>query len=183
MKTLFIVMSVLGAIIIVSGIAMDAPLFMYPILLGGLAGIGFFLAPLFKQADEMLASGKIILRDPDFMKNAQIFTLSKVSMDDLIAALKNEGLPFVGLEWKTGNDAMGFRYSDWTAQMVKIGSDENCDRYEFVFLQWQTIRGSAVSFTQMNQLLTAVEKAFLRLDPSTKVQTERNKINTKSSFF
>ena len=183
MKRMFVVLGVIFAIIAITFIALGEPM---GILIGfGICVVvGFFVAPLFKQADEMFASGAIIKRDAGFMENIQRFTLSKASAENLIAAMKNEGLPFAGLEWKTGNDAMGFKYSDWTAQLVKLDGDANSDRYEFGFLQWQTNQyGGSVTVTQMNQLLTAIEKAFLKLDPNTKVQTERGKVKTKSSFF
>ncbi|MDR2558067.1 MAG: hypothetical protein LBC86_00770 [Oscillospiraceae bacterium] len=184
MKRLFIVMAVLGAIIIVTCLVAGASPMMYFIFIGMLVVIGIFLAPLFKQADEMLASGKIINRDANFMENVQRFNLSKVSQENLIAAMKKEGLPFAGLEWKTGDGVMGFKYADWTAKLIKLDGDDNSDRYEFGFLNWQTNKyGGSVTFTQMNQLLTAIEKAFIKLDPNTKVQTERGKIKTKSSFF
>ena len=184
MRRMIIVLAVLGAIILVTCLAMGAPPMVYLICLVVLVVVGFFVAPLFKQADEMFASGAIIKRDAKFMENAQIFTLSNVSTETLIAAMKNAGLPFAGLEWKTGNDAMGFRYSDWTAQLIKLDGGDGFDSYEFGSLQWQTMQyGGIVSITQMNQLLTAIEKAFLKIDSNTKVRTERGKVNTKSSFF
>jgi hypothetical protein len=184
MKRLYIALAVIGGIMIVTCLAIGAPPMMYLIMLGILAVVGFFTAPLFKQADEMLASGKIINRDPSFRENIEIFTLSKTSTESLIAAMKNEGLPFAGLEWKTGTDAMGFSYSDWTAQLVKLDGNDVFDKYEFRFLQWQEGRGGgSITITQMNQLLTAIEKAFISLDPNTKVQIERAKITTKTKFF
>ena len=182
MKRLFIILLVLGSIMIITCLALDAPPMLYLICLGIIAGVGFFVAPLFKQADEMFASGAIIRRDANFMENVQRFTLSKVGMDNLIAAMKNEGLPFSGLEWKTGNGDMGFRYKDWTAHLVKLDGGDNTDKYEFGFSQWQTNK-YGVTLMQMNQLLTAIEKAFFKLDSNTIVQTKRGKIYTKSSFF
>ena len=183
MKRMFIVLGVIFAIIAITFLVLGEPMGIL-IGFGIVVVVGFFVAPLFKQADEMVASGKIITRDANFMGNIQRFTLSKQSTESLIAAMKNEGLPFAGLEWKTGNDAMGFKYSDWTAQLTKLAGGDNSDRYEFGFLQWKTNQyGGSVTFTQMNQLLTAIEKAFLKLDPNTKVQTERSKVKTQSSFF
>jgi len=151
----------------------------YLIIFGIFVVLYFICAPLYKQAAELQAQGKIITRNPNFVETAQIFILSNVSMENIIAALKAEGLPFAGLEWKTGDDAMGFWYDKWTAQVVKIDSDDDRDRYKFNFTEWQPYAGTAVNSTQMNQLLTAIEKAFIKLDSNTKVQTERIKFNTK----
>ena len=185
---LLVVMGVLAAICIVTALAMGAPPFMYIVFLVMFAVLYFIFAPIYKQAAEqgaaLMNEGRIINRDQDFMKNAQIFTLSSVSMESIVATLKNEGLPFDGLEWRTGADAMTFKGSDWDAQMVKLESSEGRDKYQFSFLQWETMQyGGAVNFTAMNVLLTAIEKAFLKLDPNTKVQTERIKVNTNSKFL
>ena len=183
MKRMFIVLGVIFAIIAITFLALDEPRGVW-IGLGIVVVVGFFVAPLFKQADELFASGAIIKRDANFMENVQRFPLSMISTESLITAMKNEGLPFPGLAWKIGEDAMEFRYSDWTAQLIKLDCGDDFARYEFKFLQWKTDQyGGSVTFTQMNQLLTAIEKAFLKLDANTKVQTERAKTNTKSSFF
>ena len=183
MKRMFIVLGVIFAIVAITFLALDMPGGVW-IGLGIVVVVGFIVAPLFKQADEMLASGAIINRDANFMENVQRFSLSMISTESLITAMKNEGLPFPGLEWKTGNDAMSFKYSDWTAQLIKVESNDDFARYEFKFLQWKANQyGGSVTLTQMNQLLTTIEKAFINLDSNTKVQSERAKISTKSSFL
>jgi hypothetical protein len=182
-RNAIIVGTVIALIAIITCIAADAPPIMYLILIGMGAVVFFIVAPIIKQSSEMLNEGKIITRDANFMKNAQIFTLSKVSIESLVAAMKTEGLPFAGLAWKAGNNTMTFSYNQWAAQMIKLPGDDGYDKFRFSFTRWQTMKyGQAVDFTQMNQLLTAIEKALLKLDPSTKVQTEQIKVNTKSSF-
>jgi len=185
---LLLVMGVLAAICVVTALAMNAPPFMYIVFLVIFAVMYFIFAPIYKQAAEqgaaLMAEGRIINRDSEFMKNAQTFSLSKVSMDEIITAMKNKGLPFDGLEWKTGDGVMTFKGSDWDAQMVKLESGDNRDKWKFSFLSWNEMKyGGATSFTAMNVLLTAVEKAFISLDPSTKVQTERIKVNTNNKFL
>jgi hypothetical protein len=185
---LLLVMGVLATICVVTALVMNAPPFMYLIFIGIFVFLYFIFAPIYKQAAEqgaaLMKEGLIITRDAEFMKNAQTFSLSKVSMDDLIVAIKNMGLPFDGLEWKTGEGVMTFKCSTWDAQMVKLESSDGRDRWKFSFLSWDEMRyGGASSFTAMNVLLTAVEKAFISLDPNTKVQTERIKVNTNSKFL
>jgi hypothetical protein len=185
MKRLFIVLAVIGGIMFITCLAIDAPPLVYFVLIGILVFVGFLTAPIFKQADELKADGKIINRDPSFVESAQIFTLSSISKDTLVTALKNEGLPFNGLEWKTSGDSFGFSYNRWTAQMVKLDCEAtNLSRYKFSFTGWQTMsHGTIIDIMQMNQLLTAIEKAFIKLDQNTKVKTERIKVNTNSSIF
>jgi hypothetical protein len=184
MKKLYIALAVFAAIMLVTCLALDAPGIMYLICLGIIVFVYFVTAPIFKQAEALQSEGKIVKRDPNFVETAQIFTFSKVSMDDIIAALKKEGLPFAGLEWKATDNAFGFIYSDWAAQIVKTNGDEAHDIFTFSFTQWKTMKYSVVSnITQMNQLLTAIEKAFLKFDSNTKVRAERVKVNTKNSFF
>ena len=185
---LMLVMGVLAVICVVTALAMNAPPFIYVVFIGIFAVLYFIFSPIYTQAAEqgnaLIEAGMIIHRDAEFMKNAYIFSLSKIDMDDLIAAMKDEGLPFAELEWKTGTDAMTFRGSHWDAQMVKLESGEAGDQYQFKFLQWEIMPyGGATHFTQMNILLTAIEKAVLKLDPHTTVQTERIKIETNSRFI
>ncbi len=186
MKRLYVALGILGAIMVVTCVAVEAPGIVYLIVLGILAVVGFFLAPMFKQADAMLSSGQIIQRDPGFVEMAQTFTLAKATQEEIVAAFKREGLPFAGLEWKTAEGAMGFRYNGWTAEIISLGSADGRDRYRFSFTGWRTVGSSChtvADITQMNQLLTAIEKAFLKLDSSTKVQTERIKVKSQSKLF
>jgi len=183
MKRMFVVLGVIFAIIAITGLALGETMVIW-IGLGIVVVVGFFVAPLFKQADTMLASGQIIKRDADFMKNSQTFTISRVGMDALINAIKDKGLPYDGLEWKTGDGVMTFKSRYWEAQMIKLDSDDSCDKWQFTFLSWEEgSYGSATGHTEMNAVMTAIEKAFIALDPNTKVQTERIKVNTKSKFI
>jgi hypothetical protein len=182
------VIGVLFAVCTVTALVMNAPLFIYLIFIIIFAVLYFIFAPIYKQAYEqgnaLMSEGRIINRDAEFMKNAQTFSLAKINMESLITAMKNEGLPFDGLEWRTGPDVMTFKGSNWDAQMVKLASNNERDKFQFSFLKWETMPyGGAVNFTQMNVLLTAIEKAFLSLDSTTKVQTERIKVDTKNNFF
>ena len=179
-----IAVAVMALIAIVTCLAMDAPPMVYFLLLVVGVVVYFIVAPIVKEAGKLHAEGKIVTRDAGFMKNAQTFTVSKVSTDTLISAMKKEGLPFARLDWKAGEDAMTFSYNQWAAQMVRSSGDDGHDKFRFSFTGWQTMKyGQAIDFTQMNQLLTAIEKAFIKLDPNTKVQTEQIKVNTKSSFL
>jgi len=179
-----LISAVLAAIVLVTCLVLDAPPMMYLLMLGVGVVVYFIVAPVIREAGKLESEGKIITRDVNFVETAQIFTISKVSMENLIAAMKNEGLPFAGLEWKTSSDAMGFKYNGWSAQMTKTDGDDTHDIYRFSFTQWQTMRyGTAADITQMNQLLTAIEKAFIKLDSSAKVKTERLKVQTKNKFF
>jgi hypothetical protein len=182
-RNVIIACAVMALIAVITCLALDAPPLVYLILIGVGVVVYFMVAPMVKQAGKLFDEGKIITRDPNFVETAQIFTISKVGTENLIAALKNEGLPFAGLEWKTASDAMRFEYSGWSAQMVKVDCDDSHDKFKFNFTQWQTMKyATVVDITQMNQLLTAIEKAFIKLDSSAKVQTERNKVNTKTVF-
>jgi|GEM_PF-5908007 len=185
---LLLVLGVIAAICIVVALAINAPPFMYLVFLVIFAVLYFIFAPIYNQAAEqgesLMKDGLIINRDIDFMKDAQTFSLSNISMNTLIAAMKNNGLPFDGLEWKTGENVMTFTYRTWDAQMVKLDDNDDGVRWEFSFLSWERMQyGGAVDFTPMNMLLTAVEKSFVALDSNTKIQTERIKINTNSKFL
>ena len=183
-NSVLIASAVMALIAVVTCIAMDAPPIMYLTLLGMGVVVYLIVAPTVKNAAKLHTEGKTVTRDVNFTRNAQIFTLSKMPMDALISAMKNEGLPFDGLSWKAGEDAMSFSYNQWDAQMIKLPNDDEYDKFRFSFTGWQTMKyGQAVDITQMNQLLTAIEKAFIKLDPNTKVKTEQIKVNTKSSFL
>ena len=179
-----IISAILAGIFFITLLAYDAPPILYLMIPGVGILVYFLAAPAVKAASRLESDGKIVTRNPDFVETAQIFKLSKVSIAEITTMLKKEGLPFSGLEWRTSDDAMGFQYNGWTAQFYKVDSDDEHDRYRFNFTQWQTVRYSIVTdIVQMNQLLTAIEKALIKLDPSTKVQTERLKHRTSNRFF
>ena len=68
-------------------------------------------------------------------------------------------------------------------QGYKCERDDGKDCYGFQFLEWTERQGMIQYEAHMNTVLTAIERAFLQLDPQTEVSTEYVNTKTKPKFF
>lgn len=135
-----------------------------------------------KREKSMAEDGLIIERRHNFVKQAEIFT-TKASIPDFHAAFEKMDKPPMGLTWD-GDSRKGLYFKTnlgFEAQLLAMNSDSDAHRYQFNFTKWRTYNGTPQYITEMNALVTAVEKAFLSVDPSTKVETQDMKV--KSSMF
>ena len=137
------------------------------------------------KINELLEEGRMIKRDISFVETAELFTLATVSFDGLIEAVKKMDLSGTGvsIDSNSTKQALLFKSTGWSAQLYRMEEDGDKSIYCFSFLNWRTYRGIPQDHIQMNILLTEIEKAFLRIDPNTQVQTSKLKLNTKTSFF
>jgi len=138
-----------------------------------------------KRGKKLMDDGRMIKRDISFVNTAELFTLTTVAFDGLIDTIKTMDFSGTGASAESSREkeAVLFKAKGWTAQLYKVEDSDNKSIYCFSFTNWQTYRGIPQNGVQMNILITEVEKAFLRLDPNTKVETARVKTKTKSNFF
>ena len=155
----------------------DIPVWLY--ILVGVLLVGAVLYKVFtlKKEAKLRDQGKLVYRDKDFYRNAEIFTLGPVEPGKVTEGIK-AFLPEFRLA-VNGNTARtvtfkGNAASPWSADLTRVSSDEEKTVYRFEFTGWKSSgrSGKPDDELAMNMLETAVEKMFVTLDPNTKVHTE-----------
>ncbi|MCR5611090.1 MAG: hypothetical protein K6F68_04580 [Clostridiales bacterium] len=147
-----------------------------------------FMALLFylgiRSRNKLIDEGKIILRKSDFMRSAEIFTLDPPDPAAVVAAVKAFDYADMRVSMKGSSEKQQFAFtgSSWGAQLYKQDSDEKA-KYRFEFTNWKSSDGSVKDETNMNKLLTAVEKMFIGFDPNTQVTTVPLELKTKHHLF
>lgn len=133
-----------------------------------------------KKTKQLIADGKIIKRDLQFHKMRETFSLNipeGVNLDDEIKSIITPEMHIN--HGKSDSGVYVFQGYDWKASLKPVQTENGTD-YEFNFLKWKNQKyGTPNNSNQMNLLLTAVEKMFLKLDPNTVVTTKLNKVNVK----
>ena len=156
------------------------------IILGFLVIIGIAVAVGVSRNKKLVSEGKIIKRNISFIKSAETFTLTGGDFTNVVAALKAMDISGIGVGWESKGETQTVIFRSkhgWDAQLSALASDDEKYRYSFQFTRWQTSNGVPQRADTMNMLLTAIEKAFLSLDPNTQVTTAPIKVKTKSSFI
>lgn len=154
--------------------------YLFAFLLTG--GILFFMYLRYKS---LMESGKITKRKGDFVEQAEDFILSLKDPDE-VARLIQE-LPYAEMKVSVypanGNRDFQFTGGGWSARLYRKEDEGEKAVYTFQYLKWETHNGLTVHADQMNMLLTAVEKMFLKLDPATQVKTRLLETKTTHKFF
>ena len=138
-----------------------------------------------RKRANMMAEGVILHRGLDFMKNAETFTCSMESTEKVTEGLQKINYAGMKASMKSNSAAQSFRFAgvDWGAQLRLTGEKDGTYTYRFEFTDWNAGNGVASNADHMNMLLTAIEKMFLEIDPSTKVKTEALQVKTKTNLF
>lgn len=138
-----------------------------------------------KKHNKMVSSGEIISRRPDFMENAEEFTLSAVDPAAVTEAVKamDYNAMHIGLKGSSERQNFEFTGSSWTAKLYKLSENGAQVIYRFEFTGWKTHNGMPQDGLNMNKLTTAVEKIFLGFDPNTQVREVPLELKTKHSFL
>ena len=107
---------------------------------------------------------------------------SKASTGNLKAELEKMVLP---CETKGNTTQATFTGSSYSARLYRVDFDEpsGVAIYRFEFTAWKTNSATYVEAISMNRLMTAVEKAFLALDPNTAVTSYDIDFKTKHSII
>ena len=148
-------------------------------------GVAIFFA--LKAHNKMVAEGKIISRRPDFMENAEEFILSPVDPASVTEAVKGFDYQGMHTSMKGSSEKQIFQFSGngWESRLYRLPAEETQSVYRFEFTHWKTNSGMSMpqGALDMNKLTTAVEKAFLNLDPHTQVRTVPLELHTKHSIL
>lgn len=133
----------------------------------------------------MKEEGKVVKRSYAYEREAEIFTLSNADFGKVVEALQQTDLSKSHISWGSSGESqtISFQTYCWKAELFRLENEGELFRYQFQFTHWETHNGGIKNYTNMNVLLTAVEKLFLQLDPNTKVATERQKVHSKPNFF
>lgn len=159
---------------------------MWIAVVGIIAAIGIGVAIGVSRGKKIKAlqdEGKIVRRDMHYAEKGEEFTSKIGSYGALKEALETLGIPCAA-EGNTATQIL-FSETDFKARLYKKAFDEpsGIGVYRFEFTHWKTDRYSNANETGMNMLLTAVEKAFLKLDPNTGVSTYAMQFKTKHTLF
>ena len=141
-----------------------------------------------KQREKMnqhIADGRMIKRDIRFIETEELFTLSGGDFQRVVSEIQATSFAGTGvsIQKNDAKQAIQFQGSGWAAQLWRQADSGENAVYAFCFTRWKTHRGIPLNHMEMNMLLTAVEKMFLRIDPNTQVQTRALTTKTRPSFF
>lgn len=140
-----------------------------------------------KKEDRLKEEGKIVNREPQYWRLTSYFSTQALK-DAIFSSLQSSAvLSENKINVQQGSAAgstLIFSYKNkWTAELTYSGEKDGSHRYEFSFPHMTTRNGSPYGETEMNITLTAVEKAFLALDPNTTVRTREGQYKSKVKLF
>lgn len=136
-----------------------------------------------KEIEQLRAEGKIVERSYRYAEKGEEFTAKignySVLKDQLVKLVTS-----CGMEGNTDSQVI-FKSANFSAHLYKVDFDEafGIGIYRFEFTQWRTAEYGYADDNKMNMLMTAVEKAFLQLDPNTGVKSYDLNFKTKRSVF
>ncbi len=138
-----------------------------------------------KKQDNAIASGEIIQREKSFFRQSHIFTTNVASVNDLYSAMDLGVFSRRGIECTVvSENKLRFQKKAFgigmTAELNYCGNDNGRNIFRYVVVSYKERDGMDASLYD-NIALTAVEKAFLKLDNTTSV--ERLNTTYTSSFF
>lgn len=123
-----------------------------------------------QKSNRLTSEGKIIKRSSIFYEDAEEFTLTVQDTSEITRKVEAFAYSEMHVSMKGNRDSQTFYFtgSSFEAQLWRKGEDAEKPVYCFQFNRWKTNHNGAVyGIYDMNMLLTAVEKMFLSIDPST----------------
>ncbi|MBQ9438125.1 MAG: hypothetical protein IJU50_07305 [Lachnospiraceae bacterium] len=163
-----------------TGIASVIP----PILIGGaIVAIGLYFAA--KERNQKIAAGLIKDRKEGFENYAEIFRISNFSPEEVLQALLSADYAQKALvERIEGKAALSYKGAGWKAQLYHDSQEPAQNTYRFELLEWYTkIKGIDDGPYDRDLVLTAVEKAFEKLDPALYLATEQIDVKHRYRLF
>ena len=165
-------------------------LFIVFLIAGALIWLSFHLGK--RKKTRLLSEGKIIERKTDFLEQAHCFITKTSSIADIGNALNKAVLSEekISFEPNYGQGIIVFHKGGaggtFGAALRSLGQDGSASyRYKFQVEAYreQRLGVSAEDMHGANVLLTAIERAFMQLDPGTSVQRVKAEYKTKSKFL
>ncbi len=143
-----------------------------------------------KKRKELLDAGKIVKRPYNFHDMAEIFTLGPVSLQAIANVLGRSELGQMGISVQPDyqNQRIIFRQASWVGLLKYMGETGPAEMggksvYRLWISSYRTYRSSVQGATEMNEMMTVVEKTLLGFDPNTQVSTEMVTRKTKTDFI
>ncbi len=135
------------------------------------------------EIKQLRSEGKIVVRNYRYAEKGEEFT-SKIGNYVALKDQLEKLVTFCGMEGNAGS-RVDFKSANFSARLYKVDFDEGSGIgiFNFEFTSWKTERYGNVDDIKMNMLMTAVEKAFLELDPNTGVTSYDLDFKTKRSIF
>lgn len=152
-------------------------------------GIIFYLNA--SKKNKLKTENKIIDRDAIFFKREHFFETSTSSLREIGEAIDKSVLSSESISFEPNYEHgiivfhNNVAYGTFGAGLRAMGNADGVYRYSFKIDAWRETNGAITrqDFFNANVLLTTIEKAFLRLDPQTKVSDQATKITSKHKLF
>ncbi len=139
------------------------------IIIGALIAWAFWYKS--RQLKKFYDSGRMIKRDGKFWDDASIFGLTGASYEIVKANMEKIDLTETSVKITEDNNRFNFIGRDFEAYL-KLESEENGNQvWRYEVYKYDSKYGVPNNKDEMNVVLTAIEKMFLGLDNSTKVET------------
>ncbi len=139
-----------------------------------------------KKFKESLQCGKVLKRSANFYEDKEIFRAFIGDQQSFYNAL-TEAINTAGVCSYSGNygSAVNFSGKNWSAQLVRLQSDDGSTMYSFGVTNIHYSGGRTQYFNpyDINLLLTAIEKVFLQFDINTLVYFQAINFKAKNSLF
>ncbi len=157
--------------------------FLFFVICAAVLGAAYYFGK--QRADRLISEGKIISRDANFYKYAEIFAVKGMSFRDLLAEVKNTDYSDLKVTLYPFDSEIVFKSGNsWNAKISDQGVKDDRNRFKFEFTAWTENKYNVpYGVETMNMMETKIEKMFLKHDESTKVEKEEIKLTTKRKFF
>lgn len=159
----------------------------------GVAVIGYGLIFYLNASkkDKLKSENKIIDRDPIFFKREHCFETSVSGLKEIGDAIDKGALSSETISFEPDYERgiiifhNNVSFGTFGAALRNAGNENGIYRYSFKIDAWRERNGGITrqDMFNANVLLTAIEKAFLKLDPQTKVSEQATKIKSKHTLF
>lgn len=143
------------------------------------------------KKNKLKAENKIIDRDAIFFKREHFFETSVSSLREIGEAIDKNVLSSESISFESNYEHgiivfhNNVAYGTFGAGLRAAGNADGVFRYSFKIDAWREMNMGVTRQDSFNAnvLLTAIERAFLKLDPQTKVSDQATKITSRHKLF
>ena len=157
---------------------------MFWIILIAVVGVGVILGVTqAKKNKELYESGKMTKRNYKITDEAEEFTLVGADFSSVSRAIDSYNFADyrISVSPNKGNQSFTFVCKTWQAGLRRKSDADGKNIWYFSFLNWKEDRYRLPEdVTEMNILVTGIEKIFLSIDPNTEVKNIPIQTKTKT---
>ena len=145
-----------------------------------------------RSSDKLRATGSMVKRQGNFMKQVHVFTTTAPNLKAVMDAMNLSSLMSQTITWTpdyaAGRVAFqkgGLAGSARSVLQTLDPAPDGRQVYAYFLTSWteRELGASDQDVTGVNVLLTAIEKAFLAVDPATQVERQDASFKTKYNLF